>query len=504
MGVRILAPKKYVFPLLAFAVPLLLRAIPEILMGPYVVGFDTMGHYIPTTVLWMNGGVDLGAYIATAPLFYTILMLFASASVPLTIALKILPLVLHGLLGLSIYGYAHRSMKWSPKKSVFTAVMGTAYFVALRISWDLLRNELALILFFAVLILLHDENLGGGKYSWKRYVVLSLAMVSVVLAQQLVAVIMFGTIIFAVAYRLLPKRRAKILPILTTSIPALILFFVGLFLNSSVPEHRLIFGFPSGNDGWLALFGFSSYPAMLVNEVGFFLYCFLLILPFVIASVRRFRDFQMRTWIVLILIALLIPLVSPSNLRWIMMLTYPFAFLVTETLSRLGSIKWRRFKLTMQRLAVIYLVASTAIVSLSFMVMTPESPSFYFGGDGLNAYIYQMPSSMLQNTLSIKDCEDTSKAIQWYHANIDENALLLTHRAFYGWALSSLKQNQVFLYEYDSPLPVAQTVAQQGQNQLYLIWWVNGSGWHGQPTVPEAFSQVFYSGEIAIYRYLPT
>ena len=189
-------------------------------MGPYVVGFDTMGHYIPTTVLWLNGGVDLGAYIATAPLFYTILMLFASASVPLTITLKVLPLILHGLLGLSIYGYAHRSLKWSPKKSVFTAVMGTVYFVALRISWDLLRNELALILFFVVLILLHDENSSGGKYSWKRYAILALAMISVVLAQRLVAVIMFGTVIFTVSYRMLPKRRGKILPIIAASIPA--------------------------------------------------------------------------------------------------------------------------------------------------------------------------------------------------------------------------------------------------------------------------------------------
>ena len=503
MCVEILVPKKYVFPLLAFVVPLLLRAIPEILMGPFVVGFDTMGHYIPTTVLWLNGGVDLGAYIATAPLFYTILMLFASASVPLTIALKVLPLVLHGLLGLSIYAYAHSSLKWSPKKSVFTAVMGTAYFVALRISWDLLRNELALILFFAVLILLHGENLGGGKYSWKRYVALSLAMVSVVLAQQLVAVIMFGTIIFTIAYRLLPKRRAKILPILITSIPALILFFAGLFLNSSVPEHRLIFGFPSGNDGWLALFGFSSYPAMLINEAGFFLYCFLLILPFIVVSLRSFKDFQMRIWLVLILIATLVPMVSPSNLRWIMMLTYPFAFCIAETLTRIAAIKRRRIRFFVKTAALMYLISSTAAISLSFIIMPPEAPSIYFSEAGFNSYIYQIPSSMLQNTLSIKDCQDTQNVLQWCKNKINEGTVLLTHRAFYGWALSTLNKENVFQYEYDAPLPIAQSLYQQKHNPIYLIWWINGSGWHGQPNVPAEFNQVYESGEIALYRYSP-
>jgi hypothetical protein len=493
--------KRSLYPLLAFVVPLLLRTIPEVLMGPYVVGFDTMGHYIPTTVLWMHGGVSLGRYIATAPLFYSILVLFAYVSVPVVAALKVLPVVLHGLLGLSIFGYSNRSLKWSPKKSLFTALLGTAYFVALRISWDLLRNELALVLFFVVLTLLHDE--GTSKYSWKRYAAISLAMVSVVLAQQLVAVLMFGVVVITVVYRLLPKRRAKILPLIAASIPALALFFVGLAFNPSVPEHRIIFGFPSGNDGWLALFGFASYPAMLASEAGFFLYCFLLILPFVVVSLRRFRDFQMRSFVVLILIASLIPMVSPSNLRWIMMLIYPFAFYVTETFSRLSAFKWRRIGLNVKRIALIYLVVSTAAVSLSFMVMPPEAPSAYFIEGGINGYIYQIPSSMLQNTISVKDCKDTSSTLEYFKANITGEALLLTHRAFYGWAMSTLNPTQVFLYEYDNPLTTAQTVSQQVRSPLYLVWWVNGSGWHGQPNVPAAFDEVFHSGEIALYQYAP-
>jgi hypothetical protein len=493
--------KKYMFPILAFAVPLLLRAIPEILMGPYVVGFDTMAHYVPTTVLWLHGGVDLWRYIATAPLFYTIIVSLVSVGGPVITVLKIIPPILHGFLGLSIYGYAKSGLNWSPKKSVLTALIATLYFVALRISWDLLRNELALVFFFVVLTLIAKENL--GKNSWKRFLLLSLAMLAVVLAHQLVAVVMLGMITFTILFYLFRKQRAKILPLVAVSLPAVLLFFVSFYFSPSVPEFRLIFGFPAvGGDGWLSLFGFASYPAMLASEAGFFLYCFLLILPLVVVSLRRFGNFQMRAWILLMLLASLVPMVSPSNLRWIMMLTYPFAFYVSETLSRLKSINWRRFKITVRRVAVVYLVASTALLSLGFMVMSPDNPFPYFQAGAFNGYIYQIPSSMLQNTVSITDCKDVANAVQWFKNGENTNALLLTHRAFYGWALTTLDPNQVVLYEYDDPAKTAATVVQEGHSQIYLIWWINGLGWYGQPSVSSSFEMVYQSGRIAVYHYI--
>ena len=118
-------------------------------MAPYVVGFDTMGHYVPTTLLWLRGGVDFWRYIATAPLFYSIVVSLVSLGGPLIVVLKVLPLVFHGFLGLSIYMYSRSGLGWSPSKSTVTALLATVYFVALRLSWDLLRSELALIFFFA-------------------------------------------------------------------------------------------------------------------------------------------------------------------------------------------------------------------------------------------------------------------------------------------------------------------------------------------------------------------
>jgi hypothetical protein len=110
---------------------------------------------------------------------------------------------------------------------------------------------------------------------------------------------------------------------------------------------------------------------------------------------------------------------------------------------------------------------------------------------------------MLQNTVSITDCQGTVNALQWLKDNMTGNSILLTHRVFYGWALTTFNPDQVFLYEFGNPLNAATTAAQEGYSQIYLIWWVNGKGWDGQPTVSSAFHEIYRSGEIAIYQYAP-
>ena len=77
--------RKYLFPLLAFLVPLLIRIVPEVLMGPYLVGFDTMGFYVPNVTLWLHGGINIGGFLASAPLFYVMLISLVAAGGPLIV-----------------------------------------------------------------------------------------------------------------------------------------------------------------------------------------------------------------------------------------------------------------------------------------------------------------------------------------------------------------------------------------------------------------------------------
>ena len=495
---KYLLSKSYVFPFFAFVVPLLIRAIPEVLMGSYLVGFDTMGHYVPNTLLWLRGDTPFSVFVGTAPLFYSLIISLVSLGGSLVMVLKVVSVVLEGFLGLSIYGYAQKGLGWSPKKSIATALLGTLYFVALRVSMDSLRNMLGLVFFFVALTLFSLTERKGC--SWKHYALLSLSMVAVVLSHQLVSVIMLGVLAFTIGYKYLRNERKKATCLVLAYLPSALLFLVVLFFFSSVSEFRMIFGFSNANDGWLALFGFSSYPSMLLGEAGFFLYCFLPLLPFLLWGIWRLKNFQLKSWMLVSLILLLIPLVSPSNLRWILLLTYPFAFIVVEALSRLKSVSWKRFNFNLRRIGVIYLVLMVSVLSLGFMLLQSEKPFPYFA-EPINGYVYQVPTSMQQNTVPKTDCADTANALQWFNNNANNNSFLLTHRAFYGWAMLTINNYQIVLYEYDNPENAASALMQQNHGKIYLIWWINGQGWYGQPTVPSSFEEAYRSGEIAIYSY---
>jgi hypothetical protein len=40
------------FALAAFLIPVFIRSIPEILAGPYPIGWDTIAFYVPNTLDW--------------------------------------------------------------------------------------------------------------------------------------------------------------------------------------------------------------------------------------------------------------------------------------------------------------------------------------------------------------------------------------------------------------------------------------------------------------------
>ena len=112
------SPRIQVFPFLAFFIPLLVRVIPEILVGPFVVGFDTLGYYVPNTLLWLRQGVSFWNFIAVAPFFYVILMSVTSVGVSIVLSLKVLSPLLLGFLGIAVYFYAEKALLWSPRKSL--------------------------------------------------------------------------------------------------------------------------------------------------------------------------------------------------------------------------------------------------------------------------------------------------------------------------------------------------------------------------------------------------
>ena len=483
--------KVSVFPLLAFLIPLVVRAIPETLMGSFVVGFATLGYYVPNTLLWLTDGVGFWSFLATAPLFYVLLMGVTSVGVPIVIALKVLAPLLLGLLGVAVYFYANKTLSWSPRKSLLVALFATLYFVALRVSWDMLRSELGLIFLFTALIFLDK----GEKRSLRNGFLLSLGMFSVVLAHQLVAVIMFFIVLVTLVRLYFDGKMVDLGRLVVCSVPAGFLFLLIVYANYVVSSSfSVISGFPAqGSGGFMALFGFASYSGLVVDTLGFLVFCYLPLLPLVVLGARRFRgNLHLKAWVVWVFFALLLVIVSPNAsfvffpYRWTLLLAYPLAFFAAEAFAGL--------RLNLYKLGFGVMLAT---LSLGFMFL-PNSLAFpYYGSFSL-----YVPTSMLQNTVSLSDCQDTVNVLQWIEPSVDGGARLLVHDVFYGWASLTLDDDQLIRYGYENPEAVAQELVTNGSvSPLYLIWWVNGSGWHGQPTVSSVFDEVYESGKIAVYAY---
>jgi hypothetical protein len=487
--------KPRVFLFLAFFVPLAVRVIPEILMGSYVVGFDTLAYYVPNTLGWLSDGVGFWNFLAVAPFLYVLLMGVTAVGVPIVATLKVLSPLLLGLLGLTIYLYAHKTLSLSPKKSLLAVLFATLYFVALRISWDMLRSELALIFLFVALMFVEKE----GK-PVRNGLLLSLAMLSVVFAHQLVAVIMLFIILVTVVHWSLDRRTVDVRRLVVCSVPAVLLFSGIIYANYVVsPTFSGLSGFPAKeSEGFMALAGFASYPDMVFDTLGFLVFCFLPLLPLVVYGFKRFRgNLQLKAWVLWGFVALFIGFVIPSFFvvalphRWILLLTYPLAFFAAEGFARLRLKAWKTGALKVGVGVVL------ATLSLSFLVL-PYSLAFPYFSYGS---VYT-PVSMLHNTMALSDCPDTLNALEWVGSRMDNDSRLLVHDAFYGWALLTLGSGQLLRYGYDNPASYAQRLVANGSPcQMYLIWWVNGSGWHGQPTVSSVFEEVYESGSIAVYAY---
>ena len=142
---------------------------------------------------------------------------------------------------------------------------------------------------------------------------------------------MFGVIVFTVAHNLVPQRLYPI-NLSDCCFFACDTLFHLIYLAGVTQSGFLNYSTNVGSP-LLSWTGFTSYQSMLLSVGGFFLYCFLPLLPFVVFGLWRFKNLQLRSWFILSLVLMLLPLASVSPFRWVLLLIYPFAFFVTDTLS---------------------------------------------------------------------------------------------------------------------------------------------------------------------------
>jgi len=503
-----LLKNRHVYPLLFF-VGALLRGFPEAIVAKYPVGYDTTAHY-PFNILNFNK-LDFGEMLLQAPLFYII----AHASIQLPgvdvfAFLKTAGPILYGMLCASFYFLLKNAVGWRDKTAPFGALIFELQVVTLRLSWDMFRLELGLILMFTTLGLL------VRKSSRTDYLVASLT-VATVLAHQIASLIFFFSSFWFVIRR--TRLRKKFLSSLTPLLPGGILFILVLYATLYIPpptDPRIMSTGPSGH--FLSYFEIDprllegSYFIIARNIGMLMLFCYGLILPFIIKGFKRNEILD--PVLVMLLLGSFSPLIVPFMSfpavywRWILLLVIPFAAYAACGLVKLKRV-WRKraigvwlILLFFMSLSFGYASGTLPLRSMYFQLKgeTPKAPSpnkiSYGIIESVNTYV---PVGLVASSTSVGDVtsviDDCIASLEWLDKNAPSESCLLTEERFTSWARLHTS-NEIKLAIYGGLTPVNKILEEIESHEfthIYMIWYSD--------VQIEEFKEAYRHDTIAIYEY---
>jgi hypothetical protein len=483
------------FPLLAFTTPLAVRLIPEAIAWPYPTGFDSLMY-----VNAMLGGYPFKSPLTLAKsacLFYLLAWAASFLAGDMLVAMKVLGAAIFSAFCGSLYVYARAALNWSRLKSLVASVLAGSYFVSLAMSWQMYRMTLG----FAFL----TASLAATRI--KRFKVRAAALTALSLltvwSHEIAAVTLF--LLMAVLFA---SGRVERKSLMLAAAPSILLFTCQLYNPAAGGFTIPVCGFQSNSPLQSALY-----------VSGYLPYAFLPIAPLTLLGLGRVKSLEMLSLAIICLAFIFMPVYTPqySGLwyRWALIIAIPAFFHAVEGLERL----WNSGKSLNRRLRVggafaIAVLAVNFAMTACYVSKPPESQIKYFGE--WNSYKQFIPTSMLQNSVSVRDTGYVVEALKWIKSNLNNNeTALVLHEAVDNWAGIVLGESikHVRVNEADISSPVRENTSKRlveaaeiehamGKN-VYTVWWADGKGWYNMPTLPECFVEIIRFGDIAVYRYAP-
>ncbi len=478
--------QQYRFGLAAFLIPLGIRSIPEIIVGQYPIGWDTIAFYVPNTLDWAAGKASLLQMLGTAPLMYMI-------SVSVYLFLRVNPVWIFKVMGPLLYGsmiwalfrFVRLGLRWPEKQALGGALMTSLYFVTLRISWDMYRNMLGLTFILFSLPLLED---------WKgprKQVLLSALIVLAVASDQLTAVIALFLVGARSLTGLMRRDWDELTGLVRIAMPGVLLFF------SIVYAGQIVSGI-----GMVQKQAPTPTLDSLASSLGFLGYSYLALAPLIIAGLRRVPSHDLKNWSVLCAGAVFTALLPFFGLvvmsyRWSLLLSIPLCVYAAAGLSSLTGSRYTILRLTRLFNKAGLPIFATLLVGFAVLYIgLPAQSAFPY----YTAFPALLPTSMVQDTVPLSDMDSLIGLMHWVASNSNSQTALITHQAIYGWARAYFPaSDRIVNYEYASPLVGVEKARLEGYSSMLMIWWVDGLGWHGQPDVPDSFTPLLRSGDLAVY-----
>jgi hypothetical protein len=481
--------RRHKFGLAAFLIPLFIRSIPEILVGPYPIGWDTIAFYVPNTLDWATGKTGFTEILGTAPLMYMI-------SVPVYWISKVNPVWIFKIMGPILYGsmiwalfrFLRIGLKWPDKQALGGALLTSLYFVTLRISWDLYRNMLGLTFILLSLPLIDDMK------GLRKQALLSALIVLAVAADQLTGVIALVLVGARALIGLTGNQRDEFVGKVKVALPGTALFLATAYAGLIVPGSGLV-----SRQAPVPTLASASL------SLGFLGYAYLALVPLILIGLRKVPNIELRTWSVFCIATVataILPFLGPivQSYRWSLLLDIPLCIFAAAGLYKivesvhptLGGAR-NFYRLILPTFSVVLMISATLYIALP-----AQQAMVYY-----TAYPELLPTSMIQNTIPLSDLGNLRSLLDSVAARINSGTVLITHQAIYGWARAYLPSlnGQLINYEYNAPLSGVEIARSEGYSSILMIWWIDGSGWHNQPNVPSGFSVLLQNGDLALYTY---
>jgi hypothetical protein len=486
-----------------FFTAIIVRALPEIIVGGFPTGYDTTDGYIVRILSPL--AINLQT-LFTTPLVYDILsIIHFLTTVDPFVETAILAPLFYGIFIISFYFMLHTGFNWSLKKTAITSILFLFEPVVLRTGWDLLREELAL----AFLFILVGTTKGQLLRKDKRKLVFFLTML-IVLTEQLISILLF-VIILAQSFWTIYRERSirsytrSIYPVIPS-----FLTFLGVFLNasginifSSSPSLTFQIGktptvtslkLPSGSaipfitNYYLSdpRFIDGSYITVVNYVLSLTFYTILFLIPFSVIGFRKDKTLTpMLIWMVVAGYGiLLLPATAPAYYwRWIILLAIPLTVYGANGVEKIV----RKAPKIFDRLGVVFVILLVSVgILYSTTTLLPINAA-------ATTYI---PSNMTQGSFSISQSTALGELASYVTNNSSGASYILTTEDFVGVLTADLHSNfTLILSPSDLPLQTALADARNTtivNANLYVIWYCG--------EIPSGLNLADEKGSVCLYQ----
>ena len=414
-----------------FVLGCFIRIIPDLIAYPYPIGYDIINYYIPLAdklnTTFQNDSFQ----------FYPYLLYTFKSFLPLNPQGLMLSLssITYGLFSLSIY-LLLKGLNLKP--ALFMTVFILFQISALRTTWDLQKDILALSFTFLIIyFILEDRKAYFFNIRIIHFGIIISLVILTFLTDNMIAFLLIISLLIYFAI----KQDIKYIISLTIIIISIISFLVVVdnTKNDSLINsiNHILTGNIKANENYTPLNLGILFIMMNILSLPLFIYGIkylhelLLYIPLSMALLGSF------TWIVLPYSAILLPD------RWIIISGIFMSIFSSYGLIRLFS----NYKDKPNYKILLPIMSFYIIIGLFYMIL-PYEYAFPIYGIFTEYTHFFVPSTMQFNSIDIVDNRDLSIAIDWLNNHTNPKSIIYGDSYLSGWMKMLLKDKRIFQYNY--------------------------------------------------------